>query len=154
MVERAVWQLPGFPVAGAGAVNRSGDDVQDLAVGLECRRCSLENSRGTVERTAGEKYCDTRHGKSERKHEFPRDSRRRDRSGGVSAPHSGTLEDVVPVRRHRRKRMNAGKRLRDPRFEIVHGTTSVYERLSAACAVASVADTVPTSTSRAAAIDR
>src|SRR5437660_7426006 len=65
MVERAVWQLPGFPVAGAGAVNRSGDDVQDLAVGLECRRCSLENSRGTVERTAGEKYCDTRHGKSE-----------------------------------------------------------------------------------------
>ena len=45
------------------------------------------------------------------------------------------------------------ERIRDFQLDVCHRTASWYERRSAACAVASVAETVPTSTSSATAID-
>ena len=71
-----------------------------------------------------------------------------------AAPCPGAVEHVVPVGDDRRNREDPLERIRDFQLNVRHRTASSYERRSAACAAASVAETVPTSTSSAVAIDR
>ena len=61
---------------------------------------------------------------------------------------------VIPIGDHRRHRKDPFEGIGDLELKVSHRTASLWARRSAACAAASVADTVPTSTSRAVAIDR
>ena len=61
---------------------------------------------------------------------------------------------VVPVGDDRRNGEDPLERVHNFQLDVCHRTASSYERRSAACAEASVAETVPTSTSSAVAIDR
>ena len=72
---------------------------------------------------------------------------------GSSIPRPGADEHVVPVGDDRRNGKDPLERIRNVQLYVCHRTASWYERRSAACAVASVAETVPTSTSSATAID-
>ena len=73
---------------------------------------------------------------------------------GVRCPAPAAVEHVIPVGVDNRDREDPFERIRDFQLNVCHRTASSYERRSAECAVASVAETVPTSTSRAVAIDR
>src|SRR5262245_38549704 len=57
-------------------------------------------------------------------------------------------DDVVPVDIDGRRREDPVERFGDLELDVLHGNASSYERRSAAWAVASVAETVPTATYR------
>src|SRR6185503_3719304 len=77
----------------------------------------------------------------------------RGRPSGSSTPCPGAVEHVVPVGDDRRNGKDPFDRIRNIQLNVRHRTASWYERRSAACGVASVAETVRSSTSSATGID-
>ena len=113
-----------------------------------CALDKVEETTADAERRRDEKRTDQDHcGESDNA-----PGRERPRAALISG--SGAIEYVIPVCIDNRKGVDPFERIRDFQLNVCHRTASSYERRSAECAVASVAETVPTSTSRAVAIDR
>ena len=71
-----------------------------------------------------------------------------------SMPSFCAFEYVIPVGDHSRHRKDPFEGVGNFEIDVTHRTASSDARRSAACAAASVAETVPISTSSAVAIDR